>query len=354
MASASRLVQHSLARRDTADDTFTEPEAIGISCEEAVERMEMAAEILLLQSGSPPAALEPVSTGNESYAKSRDAIAANTKGLAISIKELTKQLHQRQLPAVDRVVQQVADQAVILTEAATHAAYLAAMTDVHCVPAEPAVVDRYSFARARQAIRMAYNKFGSDRGPLSREQTIQVSRVLADNIALLTQGCKLAAESKGIGKRDQEQFSHCAQCMQGTTAAFLASLKSFATSHSREDRKRCQLFGKPVLESVNCIIEFANYPQFAGKAAKLSQRGYRLQTEILGGAMAVVGSCVQLLNVTRELLEGGERKSNALRWQKIVNCSRAVADATKLLSSSIREHTPASTRRPSIDQTDPF
>lgn len=353
MASAS----HSLTSLSHGGEVFAGPDAVGLACEEAVERMELVAEILLLQSGSAgslPAALKPVATGNESYAKSRDAIVANTKGLAISIKELTKQLHQRRLAAVERVVQRIADQTVILTEAATHAAYLVAMTDAACVPAEAAVVDRYTFARARQAIQMAYSKFKNERGPLSRDQTLHISRVLADNLALITQGCKLAAESNRISERDQTQFSNCAQCVEGTTTAFLASLKSFATSHSREDRKRCLLFGKPVLESVNCIVEFAHFPQFAGKAAKLSPHGYQLQTEILGGATAVVGSCVQLLNATRELLEEGEKRSDTVQWQRIVNCSRAVADATKLLSMSVREHTPASTRRPSLDQPHPL
>ena len=307
--------------------------------------MQLVAELLLLQTGSQPVAMEPVSMGNESYAKSRDAIVANTKGLAISIKDLSKHLRQRNLPAMQQDVQQVSDQVIILTEAATHAAYITALTDVMCKPAKPGLFDRYSFARAQQAVHMAYEKFRPEYGHLSRDEILQLSRTFANNLALLSQGCRLAAENQKITERDRTQLINCTQCLQGTTAAFLASLKALAASHSAENRRRCLLFGKPVLAAVDCIIEFTTFPQFAGKPARLTQKGFELQTEILGGAMAVVSSSVQLLNTTKSLLE----HTDTSHWQKIVNCTKAVADATKLLSSSIREHTPLPSRSASVD-----
>lgn len=339
----------SLPQSSSKNDLYLTPAIVGSVCEESSDRMQLVAELLLLQSGLQPSALEPVSKANESYGKSRDAIVANTKGLAISIKDLSKHVHQMNLTLVYQCVQQVADQVIILVEAATHAAYFTALTDVHCTPATPGVVDRYSFARAKQAVNMAYSKFKPESGPLTRDQTIQISRTFANNLALLTQGCKLAAENKKISEMDQMQFANCAQCLQGTTAAFLSSLKAFAASHSAEKRKRCLLFGKPVIEAVNCVVEFANLPEFKGKPAKLTERGYESQTDILGGAMAIVSSSVQLMNTTKSLLEHGAKEGTS-HWQKFVNCSKAVADATKLLSSSIREHTPAPSRRPSLDQ----
>lgn len=339
----------SLPQSSSKNDLYLTPDMLRSECEESSDKMQLVAELLLLQSGSQPSALEPVSKGNESYAKSRDAIVANTKGLAISIKDLSKHLHQRSLAPAHQCVQQVADQVIILVEAATHAAYFTALTDIRCKPAVPGVVDRYSFARAKQAVRMAYSKFKPEYGPLTRDQTMQISRSFANNLALLTQGCKLAAESREISALDRMQFNNCAQCLQGTTAAFLSSLKAFAASHSADNRKRCLLFGKPVLEAVDCVVDFANFPEFAGKPAKLTEKGYESQTDILGGAMAVVSSSVQLLNATRSLLEH-RTMDDASHWQKILNCSKAVADATKLLSSSIREHTPAPSRRPSLKQ----
>ena len=317
-------------------------------CTETCDKMQLVAELLLLQTGSQPVAIEPVSMGNESYAKSRDAIVANTKGLAISIKDLSKHLRQRNLPAMQQDIQRVGHQVIILTEAATHAAYITALTDVMCKPAKPGLFDRYSFARAQQGVHMAYEKFKPEYGHLNRDEILQISRTFADNLTLLSQGCKQAADSQNTGARDRTQLLNCTQCLQGTTAAFLASLKAFATTHSSENRRRCLLFGRPVLAAVDCIVEFTNFPQFGGKPARLTQKGFELQTEILGGAMAIVSSSVQLLTTAKSLLQH-TATSDTSHWQKIVNCTKAVADATKLLSSSIREHTPLPSRSPSVD-----
>ena len=314
-------------------------------CSESVERMQLVAELLLLQSGrDKPAALEPVSVGNESYAKSRDAIVANTKALAISIKGFGKTLHGKDVTLVYRLAQQVAKQVIALTEAAAHAAYFAALSDATCEAASPPAVDRYTFTRARQELKFAHDKFRLEYGPLTREQIMQVSGSFADNLAALTEGCKLAAENKQIKISDRVQFSHCGQGLQGTTAAFLTSLKAFAASNSIEDRKKCILFGKPLLETVNSVVEYAHFPQFSGRPAKLTEDGYQAQTEILAGAMAIVGASIQLLNTGRNLLELNRAISasgqEAGLWQKLANSTKAVADATKFLSSAIRVHTP--------------
>ena len=314
--------------------------------------MQLVAELLLLQSGrDKPAALEPVSGRNESLWKSRDAIVANTKGLAISIKEFGKRLHGNDIPAVYRLAHRVADQVIALTEAAAHAAYFSALSDAACESASPPVVDRYALTRARQELRLAYAKFKLDYGFLSREQIMQVSGVFADNLATLTQTCKLAAENKRIKISDRVQFSHCVQGLQGATAAFLTSLKAFASSNSIEDRKKCVLFGKPLLETVNSIVEYAHFAQFSGTPAKLTEDSYHTQTEVLAGAMAIVGASIQLLNTGHGILEQkvtiATGQGDDGQWMKLVNCTKAVADATKFLSSAICVHTPLPSLLPS-------
>ena len=95
----------------------------------------------------------------------------------------------------------------------------------------------------------------------------------------------------------------------------------------------------------NSVVEYAPFAQFLGTPARLTEESYHAQTEVLAGAMAVVGASIQLLNTGRGILEeskgsgfSAERESE--QWQKLVNCSKAVADATKLLASAIRIHTP--------------
>ena len=342
-SASSTSLPHSFEQADRIS-----PHAAAQMCHESTERVQLVADLLLLQSGGDRnAALLPVSAGNESFGKSRDAIVANTKGLAISIKEFSKLLHHKNLAGVYRVSQQVAEQVIILTEASAHAAYFAALTDPGCEPASPPPVDRYAFSRAIHALKLGFEKFRLEYGPLSRTQIMSLSRTFADNLALVTQGCKMAGENKKLRITDRVQFSHCAQAIQAATTAFLPNLKAFATSVSTEDRKRCILFGKPLLEIVNSVEEFSRYPQFAGKPARLSEAGHHAQTEILAGAMAIVGSSIQLLNTGQRLVEPTGASGDAGHWQKLVRCTKAVADATKFLSSSLRVHTPLPSLLPS-------
>lgn len=325
-------------------------ETVRRRCAEAREGMELTSQLLLLQQGARLQALEPAGKGNESYSKARDVIVGNTKGLAISIKELVGLLGQNDASTYATICQTVlsiGEQVVTLTEAAAQAAYLSAVTiDTGSKPSVPGPVDGYAFAKARQAIYFAYERFKPENGPMSVETILQISRTFADNLAVLTKGCKSAIENAGLNHMDKAQFETCVQSLQGTTAAFLTSLKSFASSTSSEDRKKCLIFGRPVLEAVNSVVTFAGFAQFAGKPAQLSRRGTELQTEILGGAMAVVSSSIQLLNSTEAIMDS---TSNPHVWQRIVSCSKAVAEATKLLCSSLKEHDPITPRGRSPD-----
>lgn len=323
----------------------TDRDTVRRRCAEARESMELTSQLLLLQQGSRLQSLESLGRGNESYGKARDVIVANTKGLAISIKDLVSLLGQRDASthaAICQAVLGVGEQVVVLTEAAAQAAYLSALTfDTSSKPCVPGLVDEYAFAKARQLICFAYERFKIENGHMSVEIILQLSRTFADNLAVLTKGCKTAIDSGGLSEMDRAQFSTCVQSLQGTTAAFLTSLKSFASSTSSGDRQRCLIFGRPVLEAVNSVVTFAGFPKFAGKPAELSRKGSERQTEILGGAMAVVSSSVLLLNAIDAIMDDA---GNSHGWQKMVSCSKAVADATRLLCTSLKEYDPVTPR----------
>lgn len=344
MASADCSNLRNTASSAMDQDEYLSSELVILSCREACERIQLVSDILLLQTTPPPSlaekpcAVQPFSIEKDSYGKSRDAIVANTKGLAILIKELTHLLNKQDLSGVNKVINSIGNQVVVLTEAATSAAYLTSMADIRCKPAKLGVIDHYRFECAQQAIHMCYEKFKPQYEVFqSQEQITNVSRILADSIAILTQGCKQASENRHVNGSDRAQFVNCIQCLQGVTVVFLESLKSLASVNTEENCKRCLLFGRPLLAAVDTIIDFTKYPQFRGTPAILTQRGVESQTEILGGAIALVGSTIQLIRSVQSVLQEFASSSS---WQKFANCSKALAEASKLLSSAIREHTP--------------
>lgn len=341
-------------------------ELVGNVCEESCERMQLVADILLLRTGNPTSSqthsqdskrlsvLEPVPGGNDSYSKLRDTIIASTKVLSISTKEFSHQMNLQDFDNLKILAEKIANRAIELTEDAASAAYYAALTDVSCIPAVPGVVPHYSFERAKQDLHLSYNKFGPDRGcRLSSRDVLEASKVFAENLAMLTRNCTQASVNQYVPTVDRTQFATCSQSLQSATAAFLSALKAFASSRSEGNRRRCQLFGKPLLAVVDSIVEFSSYSQFSGKPAILSNKGEESQIDILGGAMAVISSCIQLLDTAKSILyeDMNDKNRTAHCWQKFANCTKSVNDSAKLLSSSIREHTPLPSRRPSAHFT---
>ena len=327
-------------------------------CEEGVEFMELVAELLLLRSGSKAKALRPVTDSGDSYSKSRDAIVANTKALAISIKDLTRQLKEEELEDVDNAIQQISEKVTVLTEAAAQAAYIAAMHDKSSVSSKEGVVDQYMFAKARYVISTTCNSFSPDRGLVTNDVILKLTQTIATNLSRLRQGCQRASENTDLVETEKAQFSACVQCLDGSSAMFVACVKSYIMSSSKiTGRKNMHVFAMPLKAAVNSIVEYSNLPQFSSSPAQLTPRGEQSQTEILAGAMSIVSAAVQMLNTVVNLMEdkfgngangkvAAEKKAIEDRhWQKLVSCARAVADSCKMLALSIREYTPHPTPR---------
>lgn len=335
------------------------PEFVGRVCEEVCARLQLVADLLLLKDeyrieskqNHRLSVLEPVFGGVDSYGKLRDKIIAWTKALAISIKEFEQQMKMKHLGGVSKLAEKISKQVIQLTEAAASAAYYAALTDIHCKPAKPGIIDHYIVERAKQELHMSYNKFRPDYCcPLSREYILNISKNFADNLATLSHCCVKASENKHVKPVDSTQFSTCHESLQGGTAAFLTALKSFAAMRTEDNRRKCQLFGRPLLAVVDSIVEFSAFPQFSGKPAVLTERGHESQTDILGGAMAIISSCIKLLETARSMLCEHIKNSDS-QWQRLTNCMRAIGDSIEILCASIRDHTPLPSRRPSTDFT---
>ncbi len=343
-----------------AQPDIVTPESVERVCEQSSEKLQLVADLLLLNGDGgthfSAANLKPILkpigqyADYEPYGKLRDTIVADTKSLAISAKGLGQQMSQWNLNKVHKIAVKVTNQAIILTEAAAHAAYHASLADIHCTPAMPGVIDHYSFERAKQELHLSCENFKSKYFTGSTgENILSISKTFAENIELLSRGCILASENKDVSPIDRAQFFKCSQSLQSSTATFLNTLKAFASLHSEENRQRCLLFSKPLLSTVDSIIEFSSFPQFSGQQAILTNAGHKSQINILGAAMAIVSSTTQLLGTVKAILNENERekKVRTLNWQKLSKCTKAVGDATNLLSSNVREHTPVPSRRPS-------
>ncbi|XP_065841603.1 talin rod domain-containing protein 1-like [Oscarella lobularis] len=310
------------------------PSDVSRDCEESIDLIQLVADLLLLHGDPEPTALEPVTSASDSYAKCRDTIVARTKGLAIMVNELATQIRANKLADVSRTIRSGAEAVVALTEAATHAAYTVGVADPGSTAAYPGLVDRYRFSRAKHRILGACARFDLSYGILTEQQILQISAQIAHNLTILTETCQIAA-NQAADPQSQDQFRQCSKSISGTTAALLASIKAYAKTRQDKDREKCVIFSKPLIEVIDAVLAFGALAEYAGEPARMSEIGKSTQQAILGGAMATVASCVKLFNVIPGLVRN---VADTEAWKNLMLCSKAVAEATKLLCSALREH----------------
>lgn len=140
----------------------------------------------------------------------------------------------------------------------------------------------------------------------------------------------------------QDQFRQCAKSISGATAALLSAIKAYAKSRQEKDREKCVIFSKPLLETIDAVLAFASLPEYLGVSARMSDQGKAAQSAILGGAMAVVSSCIRLFTCSTSLVHSRE---DPTQWQKMMQCCKAISDSTKLLSGALRENSITGSQR---------
>ena len=342
--------QSSLSSLDTllgattsVGETFTPAKVVRI-CAQSAEEIDLIAEVLLLQESTKPTVLEPLAKGHK-QSDCQERIAGTTKQFPDLLKGLQAHLKDSQLQGIAESVRLLTEQVALLTESAAQLAYVTAVKDPMSEPALPGVTDRYSFEMAKFAIVVTCRKFDKEKyGIIDTQMILKVSSTIAESLTVLKDGCKCASELHDLSVYDREQFANVSKALQGATAPFLTAFKAFTKSRSEPDRLRCQIFCRPMVEAVKATVEFSQLPEFRGKPASLSEEAKGVQTQLLGSAMAVVSSMIQLFVATQHILEQ-PRFMNESLWERWHMCNKAVSDAAQRLQQVVKMQTPFSTPR---------
>ena len=347
--------QSSLSSLDTllgtttsVGETFTPTKVVRI-CAQSAEEIDLIAEVLLLQESTKPTVLEPLAKGHK-QSDCQDRITGTTRQFPDLLKGLQAHLKESNLQGIAESVRVLTEQVALLTESAAQLAYVTAVKDPMSEPALPGVTDRYSFEMAKFAIVVACRKFDKEKhgSVVDTQMILKISSTIAESLTVLKDGCKCASELQDLSVYDREQFVNSSKALQGATAPFLTAFKAFTKSRSEPDRLRCQIFCRPMVEAVKATVEFSQLPEFRGKPASLSEEAKGTQTQLLGSAMAVVSSVIQLFAATQNILEQPRFMNDSL-WERWHMCSKAALDAAQRLQQVVKMQTPFSTPRRSTE-----
>ena len=313
--------------------------------EESALEIQLTAELLLLRGGKRAQVLGPVASAHNSFSKCLDGVIANSKSLLISIQVVLDFLRATQATGPYnkqeqiRIVDQLTNSAVSLTEQSAHAAYHVGVSLPQSKPAVIGVIDMYRLSKARFLVNRCVRQLsvvdtGSEEG--RGAIAANISRTVAESVSVFVRACSRAAEHERVPSAKREQLGLLAQCVQGCSASFLTTLKSLSTER---DGHLCILFSRPLLAALDTCVDYLLEvgDVLLGQPAELSAEAHKVQLKVLGIAMAVVSGCAKFLS-TAAKLESGE--SDEKGWQQLLKCQIAVTDASSMLTTLLQDQAP--------------
>ncbi len=179
-------------------------------------------------------------------------------------------------------VTDVCELVVGLVECAAHAAYLVAVAQAQCVPAEPGVVDAYRLRRAHAEIELRAKQFKNlTLAELSPATLVTICSEVNKNLTVLTECCKTGSENSG-DPFDQEQFRLCVKSFTTAASTLLSGIRSFKATPTQRHHRRCAAFYDALTASTGALVTFATEDAFLGKPAVLSPEGTEAKKAIFG------------------------------------------------------------------------
>lgn len=310
------------------------PTSLSVVCNLCARRIQAVADMLLLTSDPRPVNTETVVAIGESYSKCRDTLIARTKGLAILTRDVRAHLMNDQLHETSEALQELTDLAITIIECSSHAAYLAAISEIGSKQAVPGVVDRYKITRAKCDIEQSCMRLQiTPAAELSPQVVVDISTDIAKSLTILTNASKLASDAND-DQFHKEQFKLAIKSVTACTSTLLSCIRRYKTTLDERSRLRCVNFSKPLVQSCQALVDYATESEHVGTPAQLTDNGKKVQTAILGGCMSIASSCVQLSNVTRA---ASFDTGNPELLYRMTSCCAAIVDGAKLLSQALRD-----------------
>ncbi|XP_077996572.1 talin-1-like isoform X2 [Glandiceps talaboti] len=275
---------------------------------------------------------EPVN--DWSYFDCVDNVMDKSKILGESMAGMTQHAKNGQVDMFGQSVNSAGNAVCGLTEAAAQSAYLVGISDPSSVAGKPGLVDQSQFARANQAIQMACQNLLNPNS--NQQQVLSAATVVAKHTSALCNACRIAS-SKTNNPVAKKHFVQSAKDVANSTANLVKSIKALDGNFSDENRQKCAVATRPLLDSVDNLCTFASSPEFASIPAKISIEARKAQEPIIIAGKAVIESSSALLQTAKPLIANPKEPST---WQLLASHSKNVSDSIKRLVSAIRDKAP--------------
>ncbi|XP_035247969.1 talin-1 isoform X2 [Anguilla anguilla] len=269
-----------------------------------------------------------------SYFDCIDSVMENSKVLGEAMAGISHNAKNSNLPEFGDSVSSASKALCGLTEAASQAAYLVAVSDANSHAGQKGLVDPAQFARANQSIQMACQNLTDP--ACTQSQVLSAATIVAKHTSALCNACRLASSktSNPVAKR---QFVQSAKEVANSTANLVKSIKALDGAFNEENREKCKAATGPLIEAVDNLTAFASNPEFASVPAQISPEGLAAMEPIVAAAKTMLESSTGLIQTARSLAVNPKDPPN---WSVLAGHSRTVSDSIKKLITNMRDKAP--------------
>ncbi|KAJ8392765.1 hypothetical protein AAFF_G00072490 [Aldrovandia affinis] len=269
-----------------------------------------------------------------SYFDCIDSVMENSKVLGEAMAGISHNAKNSNLPEFGDSVTSASKALCGLTEAASQASYLVAVSDPNSHAGQKGLVDPSQFARANQSIQMACQNLIDP--ACTQSQVLSAATIVAKHTSALCNACRLASSktSNPVAKR---QFVQSAKEVANSTANLVKSIKALDGAFNQDNREKCKAATGPLIEAVDNLTAFASNPEFASVPAQISPEGLEAMEPIVAAAKTMLESSTGLIQTARSL---AVNPKDPPKWSVLAGHSRTVSDSIKKLITNMRDKAP--------------
>lgn len=220
-----------------------------------------------------------------------------------------------------------------LLEGAAQAAYLIGASDPSSVAGKAGIIDMNLLHRCSDSINSACQQLVS---PNSTKDMIRSAGEIAKSTSDLCNACRIAS-TKTSNMDSKRNFIQSAKDVANATTALINQIQPLEESNINEVNENCRHATRPLLESVDNLIAFANSPEFAPIPAKINAKAKTTQEPIVSYGKSIIdASCSIIMSAKSLALNPKDPPS----WQTLANHSKNISDSIKKLVTSIKDASP--------------
>ncbi|KAH9517843.1 Talin-1 [Dermatophagoides farinae] len=236
-------------------------------------------------------------------------------------------------------VKDASDSVCGLLEGAAQAAYLVGASDPTSVAGRPGIIDINLLNRSQETIHNACAQLTSPNA--TKDQIIRCATDIAKSTSNLCNACRIAS-AKTQNSYHRKNFVQSAKDVANATATLIKEIKPLEESSAQHVNENCRLATRPLLESVDNLVSFANSPEFASVPAQISPKARQTQQPITIYGKAIIDASSNMIMSAKTLAVNPKDPPG---WQTLANHSKNDAspgqnecdDALEKLGSCIKK-----------------